>query len=241
MVERPRRAAGMAEGESRFRRGREAHRRGKEQGEGDSAQAREAARAGALSRKHLLRGSELHRSHGRDGARARTSSRAEHEGAGREAVALREDFEELGGRAGREGQAAGVRAEGGLGGRAGRRDRQGGEGRERGEGARLRGGLHDRQRPLGARRDAARQESAELAVPLRLGQPEMLRRRLPARAVDRSGERDPRSAPARHQALGERRADAGFAHQQDDLRHRGADRDAVLAREAIKEYEQEKR
>src|SRR5438445_269646 len=66
----PRRGAGLGQGASRLRRRREAHRGGKEQGERLAAQAREAARAGALSGQHLLRGRQLHRSYGRDGARA---------------------------------------------------------------------------------------------------------------------------------------------------------------------------
>src|SRR5437867_12546308 len=65
-------------------------------------------------------------------------------------------------------------------------DWQGRARRAGGEGARLRRRLHDRRRPVGARRDEARQEPGNVPVPLRLAQPEVLRRLLPARAVDRA-------------------------------------------------------
>src|SRR5258706_12495829 len=113
-----RRTAGLGQGASRLCRRREARHRGQEQGERSAAEAREAPRSGALPRQYLLRGSQLHRSHGRNGARAGQGAGTDDEGSGRKALALRQDLEELGGRAGLEGEAPGVLAESGLGGRA---------------------------------------------------------------------------------------------------------------------------
>ena len=90
-----------------------------------------------------------------------------------------------------------------LGGRARRRDRQEGQGRAAGEGARLRCRLHGRQRAVGARPRPPRPAAGRDAVQVGLGRPEVLRRRLPDRPVDRSGERHQGPAEARHQALGQ--------------------------------------
>ncbi len=52
-----------------------------------------------------------------------------------------------------------------------------------------------------------------IAVQMGLGRPEVLRRCLPDRPVDRAGERHQGPAEARHQALGQRRHQAGFQHR----------------------------
>src|SRR5258706_9121733 len=223
---------GLGQGAARLCGRREARNRGQEQGERSAAEAREAPRSGALPRQYVLRGSQLHRSHGRNGARAGQGAGTDDEGSGRKALAFRQDFPELGGRPRRGGQTACVLAKSGLGRRARGGDREDGEKRAGGEGAGVRRRPYRRERSLGARWDETRQEPGELALPLRLGQPEVLRRLLPARALDRSRRRHPRSPSARNQAVGERRADAGLPYEQADLRHRRADRDALFARDA---------
>ena len=70
------------------------------------------------------------------------------------------------------------------------------------------------------------------AVQGRLGGAQELRRLLPARALDRAGERHQGPAESRHQAVGERRPEAGFQHQPDDLQSRRADRAPVVAADA---------
>src|SRR3954468_10495251 len=173
--------------------------------------------AGANYKDHVA---EMDRAQGREPGPTMKGSR-------REAVALRQDLAQLGGGPRREGEAAGLLQVGRLGDRTRRRDRQARQGRERRQGARLRGVLHHRERPTGALCDAPRAQSADLAVPFRLGEPEVLRRCVPARTVDRAGERDQGPAQARPQALDQRRADARLEHRPDDLRHGGADRDAL--------------
>ena len=91
------------------------------------------------------------------------------------------------------------------------------------------GGLHLRQRSLGARPRPPAARGRHLPVQGRLGGAQELRRLLPARALDRAGERHPGPAESRPQAVGQRRAQAGFQHRPDDLQPGRADRPSVVA------------
>ena len=87
------------------------------------------------------------------------------------------------------------------------------KGHPAGQGAVLRRRLHDRQRSVGARSRPPGRCPRRLAVQVGLDQAQDLRRLLPARAVDRAGERHRRPAKARPETVGQRRAQAGFQHR----------------------------
>ncbi len=86
------------------------------------------------------------------------------------------------------------------------------------------GRLHRRQRPLGAGPRPPPARGRHLPVQGRLGGAQELRRLLSARALDRAGERHPGPAESRPQAVGQRRAQAGFQYGPDDLQPGRADR-----------------
>ena len=92
--------------------------------------------------------------------------------------------------------------EDGLGGRARRRHRQARQERADGQGAELRRRLHHRQRSLGARPRPPAAYPRHLAVQGRLGGAQELRRLLPARTLDRAGERHQGPAEPRPSSCG---------------------------------------
>ncbi len=83
-------------------------------------------------------------------------------------------------------------------------------------------------RDRGPRPNLARQ----FAVQGRLDQAQELRRLLPAGPLDRAGERHPRPAEPGHEAVGQRRPEAGFQHQADDLQPGRTDRPTVQRHDA---------
>ena len=181
----------------------------------------EARRAAALSRQGAVRRRQLLRPHGRDGL----SRREEGDAA---AVLLLQAAAQCGGRAGRDRHDAARHQEIRLGDRARGGDRQDRAlrlGRERAV-AHCR--LHGRDRSVGARF----QPGAGPVLQIRLGGRKGDRHRVPAGAVDRAGGSARRRAERRAQAFGQRRGEAGFQHQPDDLFGRRADRARLRADDA---------
>jgi Fumarylacetoacetate (FAA) hydrolase family len=89
--------------------------------------------------------------------------------------------------------------------------------------ARLRRRLQLRQRPVRPRQSEARPGRSLVAVPLRLDRPQVLYRRVPARAVPDTGRIRRITRKPRHQALAQRRAEAGLQHVQSPVRRCRAD------------------
>ena len=80
---------------------------------------------------------------------------------------------------------------------------------------------------LSARDRGRRANMARRRLQNGLDQAQDVRGLVPSRALDRAGERHPRSAKSRPQIVGQRRAKAGFQQRKDDVYARRADRAIV--------------